>query len=85
MKLIYSQLKTISSLLVFLFAFSMMQAQTNASRQANEYLRNKGEVTFSFQISDVSELESMTSNLSILNYNPNTRTVWPRAMNLVAK
>ncbi|TYB70865.1 MULTISPECIES: M14 family zinc carboxypeptidase [Bizionia] len=76
MKINYSKLKIQTTLFVFLFAFSMMQAQVNASRQANQYLSEKGEVTFSFQINDVSEIESMTSEMSILNYDPNTRTVY---------
>ncbi|MFC5195749.1 M14 family zinc carboxypeptidase [Bizionia hallyeonensis] len=76
MKLNYSKLKIQITLFVLLFASSIMQAQVNASRQADQYLSQKGEVTFSFQINDVSELETMTSEMSILNYDPNTRTVY---------
>ncbi len=76
MKLNYSKLKIQITLFVLLFASSIMQAQVNASRQADQYLSQKGEVTFSFKINDVSELETMTSEMSILNYDPNTRTVY---------
>ncbi|UPS91418.1 M14 family zinc carboxypeptidase [Bizionia sp. M204] len=76
MKLTALKLRTLTAMVVFLIASSIMQAQVNASRQADQYLSQKGEVTFSFQINDVSEIESMTSEMSILNYDPNTRTVY---------
>tara|TARA_R110002012_G_scaffold242788_1_gene417173 strand:- start:5204 stop:7735 length:2532 start_codon:yes stop_codon:yes gene_type:complete len=76
MKLIYSKLEVAFMLLIFLFAATAIEAQTNPSRKANQYLSQKGEITFSFQINDVSELKSLSSDLSILNYNPKTQTVY---------
>lgn len=75
MKLIYSKLKITTTLLVFLFAFSIMQAQTNASRKANEYLKEKGELTFTFHVNNHNDVERYSKHFSIVNYDPSTNTV----------
>jgi hypothetical protein len=76
MKLIYSKLITRYLLIILFFTFSFLHAQTNHTQKAQEYLTQKGEVNFYFQINNSSELEELTSKMSILNYDPATKTVY---------
>ncbi|MCX7550261.1 M14 family zinc carboxypeptidase, partial [Xanthomarina sp. F2636L] len=76
MKLIYLKTITRYFLIILFFSFSFLHAQTNDLQKAQEYLTQKGEITFSFQINNTSELEDLTSEMSILNYNPATNTVY---------
>ncbi|WP_339633972.1 M14 family zinc carboxypeptidase [Bizionia echini] len=75
MKLIYSQFKILMTLFVFFFACSLTQAQTSEKQKANHYLKEKGELTFTFQVNNHSDVELYSKNFSIVNYNPNTQTV----------
>ena len=75
MKLIYSQFKILMTLFVFLFACSLTQAQTSEKQKANHYLKEKGELTFTFQVNNHSDVELYSKNFSIVNYDPNTQTV----------
>lgn len=76
MKLIYPKLITRYLLVFLFFTISFLNAQISDSERANEYLNQKGEVNFNFQINDPSELREFTSNMSILNYDPATKTVY---------
>ncbi|WP_417873010.1 M14 family zinc carboxypeptidase [Xanthomarina gelatinilytica] len=76
MKLIYPKLTTRYLLVFLFFTMSFLNAQISDSERANEYLNQKGEVNFNFQINDPSELKEFTSNMSILNYDPTTKTVY---------
>ncbi|TYA52518.1 M14 family zinc carboxypeptidase, partial [Formosa maritima] len=76
MKLIYSNLITRYVFIFLFFSLSFINAQTNDLRRAEEYLSQKGEVTFSFQINDRTELDQFSSQMSILNFNPATNTVY---------
>lgn len=75
MELIYSKLKIKTALFMFLFAFSMMQAQTSSSKQANKYLKEKGELTFTFQVNNHKDVEKYSRDFSIVNYDPSTNMV----------
>ncbi|MGY0392708.1 M14 family zinc carboxypeptidase [Bizionia sp. KMM 8389] len=76
MKQSYLSLIKKSTLILCFLGFSLLHAQTDAQGLANRYLNDKGEVTFSFQINNTTELDALTSKVSILNYNPDTRTVY---------
>ena len=58
-------------LLCFNFSFSQNKDQL----RAKTYLETKGELTFSFQISNISELKDITNLLSIVNFDKGTKTV----------
>ena len=69
-------MKTKLTLVIFLFSISIVFSQSNSRIKAEEYLSQKGEVNFSFKVQDVSEIDNWTSQLSILNYDPRTKTVY---------
>ena len=56
-------------------------AQTSDQQKAQNYISSKGELTFSFQVNDPSELKQITSEMSIVNFNPETNMVkvWANA------
>ncbi|NNK82879.1 MAG: hypothetical protein HKO92_07135, partial [Flavobacteriaceae bacterium] len=64
------------TLLVLLMSMSFIFAQQDHQKKAEEYLSQKGEVNFNFKINDLSELDIWTKKLSILNYDPVTKTVY---------
>ena len=64
------------TLLIFLFSFSITFSQNDSRAKAEEFLSQKGEVNFSFKVNDVTEIENWTNQLSILNYDPRTKTVF---------
>ena len=43
--------------------------------KANYYLETQGELTFKFQIQDETQLDQMTSDMSLVHYDPRTKTV----------
>ena len=43
-------------------------AQTSDQQKAQDYISSKGELTFSFQVNDPSELKQITSEMSIVNF-----------------
>lgn len=69
-------MKTKSTLVIFLFSISLAFSQSNSRIKAEEYLNQKGEVNFSFKVQDVSEIDNWTTQLSILNYDPRSKTVY---------
>ncbi|MEY8849393.1 M14 family zinc carboxypeptidase [Psychroserpens sp. XS_ASV72] len=50
-------------------------AQNPEKLKAEKYLGQQGELTFTFQIENENELELMTSDMSLINYDPVTKTV----------
>ncbi len=76
MKLIYSKSRLSLTLLTLVVSFSSIFAQVNDLQRAEMYLEQKEEVNFSFVINDISELQELTSQMSILNYDPSTKTVY---------
>ncbi len=50
-------------------------SQTSEKERAENYLSTKGELTFIFEVEDASQIPDYTKNLSLINYNPETKTV----------
>ena len=71
-------LKVFIVILLTTFIHINTYAQQNSLERANHYLNLKGELTFSFIINDPSEISQFSSELSIVNYNPQKREliVW---------
>ncbi|WP_452219222.1 M14 family zinc carboxypeptidase [Lacinutrix undariae] len=65
---------TLISAIFLLISFSI-SAQLTHLQKAQNYITNKGEVTFSFHVENSSELIEMTQNMSIINYDSETNTV----------
>ena len=63
-------------LLSFILCTTFSFSQRDSNSQAEAYLKQKGEVNFSFQINNVSEIELWSSQLSILNFDPSTNTLY---------
>ncbi len=70
MKKIYTFL-----LLISMTISGHLFAQNSYETIANEYLKTKGEVILSFSINEESELSTITKNLSIVNYDENSKIV----------
>ncbi len=66
--------KTIS-ILIILFSFSVAFSQDNPKQLAQKFIDLKGELTFTFKVKGVNELRSFSKELSIVNYDSNTKTV----------
>jgi len=66
-----SKLLLITSLFWFSFTFS----QTSDSEKAQLYLETKGEITFTFEIDNLNDLNDITRQLSIVNFDKETKTV----------
>jgi hypothetical protein len=58
-------------ILITQFTFS----QNTEKEKAEKYIATKGELTFTFKVNNTSELENYSKNLSIINYDPKTKTV----------
>ena len=69
-------MKKYALLFSLILCFNLSFSQNDSYRQAEEYLSQKGEVNFSFQVNDVSEIEQWASQLSILNFDPSTNTIY---------
>ena len=63
------------SLLILLISFSFVFSQNKALKQAQKFIDLKGEVTFTIKIKDINELSALSSELSIVNYDPLSKTV----------
>lgn len=63
------------SLLILLMSFSFVFSQNKALKQAQKFIDTKGEVTFTFKIKDIGELNVLSNELSIVNYDPLSKTV----------
>ena len=62
----------LTATLLFLFTIN---AQNAEKIKAENYIETKGELTFTFQITDVANLKSFENNLSIVHFDTNTNTV----------
>lgn len=67
--------KTTLTLALICFTLMSIFAQTSDKQRAENYLSTKGELTFTFQVENESEIPDFTNNLSLINYNPATKTV----------
>lgn len=65
---------TLAIALIFIGAIHLT-AQNLQKERAENYLASKGELTFTFQVEADSDVATYTENLSLINYNPNTKTV----------
>lgn len=63
---------TLSTFLVLMFNIN---AQVTEKEKAENYLSTKGEITFTFQIENDNDLEALTRDMSLVNYDPITKTV----------
>lgn len=63
-------------LFVFLLSVTFVFSQGDSKSKAEVYLNQKGEVNFSFLINNTSDIEYWNSRLSILNFDPRTKTVY---------
>ncbi len=63
---------TLAAILLFLFTAN---AQDSENQKAEKFLNTKGELTFTFQVNNNMDVERLTQNMSLVNYNPNTKTV----------
>ncbi|NNK83357.1 MAG: hypothetical protein HKO92_09550, partial [Flavobacteriaceae bacterium] len=63
------------NLLSILFTIVLLNAQNTSKQNAEKYLSLKGELTFIFTITDDAELESLTRELSIVHFDPETNIV----------
>ena len=63
-------------LLTLLLSFSLIYSQDRQLQKAETYLNLKGEVNFSFKINNASQLDRLTTQMSILNFDPATNTVY---------
>ena len=52
-----------------------IESQELEKEKAEKYISEKGELTFTFQIERDSDLESLTKDMSLINYDPVTKTV----------
>ncbi|MBV7267753.1 M14 family zinc carboxypeptidase [Winogradskyella luteola] len=60
---------------LILFGVTYLTAQSSDKERAENYLSSKGELTFTFQVENHEDVPIYTKNLSLINYNPNTKTV----------
>lgn len=63
------------ALTVVLFLVLNLSAQSPEKLKAEKYLSKQGELTFTFEIDNIGELMFMTQEMSLVNYDPNTKTV----------
>lgn len=63
------------TLSAFFVLLCNVYAQNSEKEKAEKYLTSKGEITFTFQIERDSDLERLTHDMSLVNYDPATKTV----------
>ncbi|RKE98899.1 putative secreted protein (Por secretion system target) [Ichthyenterobacterium magnum] len=68
-------MKTKLLLIVVILCFNFTFSQNKHKDKAESYLKAKGEITFTFKIKNQSDLKSITSQLSIVNFDSKTQTV----------
>ncbi|WP_323787372.1 M14 family zinc carboxypeptidase [Psychroserpens sp.] len=70
---------TLAALLLFLLNVNsqilQIEAQDLEKEKAEKYITTKGELTFTFQIERAEDLEILTRNMSLVNYDSSTKTV----------
>ncbi|OUR98106.1 hypothetical protein A9Q86_13680 [Flavobacteriales bacterium 33_180_T64] len=68
-------MRKITLILVAIFSTLTLSAQSSQKEKAENYLAEKGELTFTFQVESDDDVAGYTRNLSLINYNPVTKTV----------
>jgi len=63
------------TLTLILLGVYHLTAQNLQKERAENYLSSKGELTFTFQVKNHDDVAHYTENLSLINYNPTTKTV----------
>ncbi|WP_084221533.1 M14 family zinc carboxypeptidase [Winogradskyella sp. PG-2] len=63
---------SLTALLMLLFT---VNAQTTEKEKAENYLSSKGELTFTFQVANDSDVEFLTGEMSLIHYDPTTKIV----------
>jgi len=63
---------TLTAILMFLCS---VNAQNSEKEKAEKYLQAKGEITFTFQAPNNMDIEKLTKNMSIINYDASTKIV----------
>jgi len=63
------------TLTLILLGVYHLTAQNLQKERAENYLSSKGELTFTFQVETDDDVAPYTENLSLINYNPATKTV----------
>ena len=76
MKINYPLSNHILLIIAIAFTLNFGFSQNRNLERAEDYLRQKGEVNFSFRINNTSELDQLTNQMSILNFDPSTNTVY---------
>ncbi|WP_191861103.1 M14 family zinc carboxypeptidase, partial [Hanstruepera ponticola] len=76
MKLNYPQSMAFACLLFLFFTIDLAYSQNRNEQLAETYLNQKGEVTFSFQVDNARDIEQWETQLSILNFDARTNTVY---------
>ena len=70
---------TLVALMMLLLHVNAQNLESNSQdlekEKAEKYLLSKGELTFTFQIERDSDLELLTNDMSLINYDPVTKTV----------
>ena len=67
--------KAYLTLALILTTIINVNAQNSEKQKADNYLSTQGELTFTFQVNNHKEIESFSSDLSIVNFDPSTNTV----------
>ncbi|WCO01590.1 M14 family zinc carboxypeptidase [Psychroserpens ponticola] len=62
-------------LAAFLMFLLNVNAQNSEKEKAENYLAKQGELTFTFQIENGNDLERLTRDMSLINYDPSTKMV----------
>ena len=63
------------SLLLFLFTTLFTYSQNIEKLKAEKYLAEKGEITFTFKVNSSLEIANFTKDLSIIHFDPKTKTI----------
>lgn len=67
--------RKILNLIVLLLISFMSFGQSTNKQKAEKYISIKGELTFTFKIDKTSDIENLTKNLSIVNFDSKTNTI----------
>ncbi|WP_160318802.1 M14 family zinc carboxypeptidase [Lacinutrix algicola] len=65
----------ILNLIVLSLITSMSFGQSTNEQKAEKYISKKGELTFTFKVDNTTDIENITKNLSIVNFDSKTNTI----------
>ncbi|RSK40437.1 M14 family zinc carboxypeptidase [Mangrovimonas spongiae] len=69
-------MKKVTLVIILLVSTFSTFSQNLQLEKANEYLQNRHELNFTFQVNSHQEIDTYTKHLSILNFDPTTNTVY---------